>query len=141
MSLEGGALKTFLGFPDVSFCLTGLTDNANQKIHQLWDLIIIQPIGRKRVPIEGGISKLVAYGDQQMPETPIRVARITKSSGEFVQKKEWGEYAHKNYLRAREGAKQVASDLRFHAVADLHWQETDDCEGSYFLWVLRRFRK
>ena len=50
----GGALKTPMGLAEVSPEITGLTDSARQKIHQLGDLIIRQPIDHNRGSIEGG---------------------------------------------------------------------------------------
>ena len=72
-SWGGAVLTTFLDFLDASSDLTGLTDNANQMIQQLGDIISRQPIDRKRGPIEDKISKLLVYGDKQMPGAQIRI--------------------------------------------------------------------
>ena len=55
--LGGGALKTFLGFTDVSSGLSGLNKGDTQKIQELKGLIGRQPIDRKRGTGEDEILK------------------------------------------------------------------------------------
>ena len=71
-----GSLRTFIGFLGVSSDFTGLTKGAKQKIQQLRRLIIRLPMVHKRAPIADKMWKSLVYGDQQMPETQIRIEKI-----------------------------------------------------------------
>ena len=77
-----GALKTCLVFADASSGLSGLDKATAQKIQELEGLIRRQPIGHKRGPFEDEISKiltLLVYGDQQIPETQVRIENIRRA--------------------------------------------------------------
>ena len=114
--------------------LAGLTEDSKQNIQQLQGLISRQPIGRKRGPIGGKISKLLVCGDQQMPETQMGIEEIRKALSELPHRQKEGcEFAQKNYLRKREGGGRVAHDLRFRSVYDFPLGATDDFDDSdYF---------
>ena len=109
-------------------CLFREKEGNKQNIHQLHGLISRKPIGHKRAPIEGKISKLLAYGDQQMPETQVRLCEIRSALGEFAhQQKDGRKFEQKNYLR-----KWIWSSCR--------WLEVD---GGFWLSLTRngRFRR
>ena len=48
---------------------------TTEKIQELKDLMIRRPIDRKMGPIGEKILKLLGYGDQQMSETKIKIAK------------------------------------------------------------------
>ena len=67
----GDSLKDFLEYMEM------VSDGAmTRKIQALEGLMSRQPIGRKRGPIDDKISKSLVYGDQQMPETQIKIGEI-----------------------------------------------------------------
>ena len=92
-----GPHKPFLDFPGAASDLTGSTDNANQKIHHLEDLI------RRRPDDSDKILQLLVYEDQQMPETQIRIGAIIKPCGNLHIDRKKAESDQKNFLRKEKG--------------------------------------
>ena len=59
-------------------------------------------VDRKGGALVGRISKHLTYGDQQMPETQIKIGRVRESLNDFVRNhKEGIGLANKNYQRLK----------------------------------------
>ena len=92
-----------------------------------------QPIDRERGPIADKILKLLAFGDQEMPATQIKIEEIRKPLNDFArQRKEAGQIARKSYIMKRSGIKEVASELRLMYKSIPPLIESGDFDGSEF---------
>ena len=83
------------------------------KIQGLKDLMIRQPIDRKRGSIDGRILKLLRYGDQLMPEKHSKIEAIWQELKDFVRRQKEGKgFARNNYIPEKSEIKEVPNDLR-----------------------------
>ena len=101
------------------------------KVQELKDLMGRQPIYRKLGHIEGGISKLLVYGYQQMHEAQIKIGGIRQSLKDFERhQKGRKEFARKNCHLERSEIKEVANDLRMRYKSIAPLKETDDFDDA-----------
>ena len=60
---------------------------TTHNIQQLKGILNRQPIDRKLGPVADRISKLLVYGDQQMPDAQIKIGEIGKSINDFARRR------------------------------------------------------
>ena len=91
-------------------------DDLKGNISYLHDLMRRRLIGRKSGPLGGGggrISKFLMYGENQMPETQVQIAKIREAIGEFVRRqKERRQFRKKNYQSRMKVVAEVVKDFR-----------------------------
>ena len=75
-------------FPEYMEMISGGATTA--KIQELNDLMGRKPFARKRGPIEGKISQLLVFWDQQMRETQIKIGKIRQDLEDFVRQHQEG---------------------------------------------------
>ena len=128
MSWEGADLNDFLWY------LETVSDGATTgNIQELRGLMSSNPIDRKGGSDGGVISKQLIYGDKQMPDTQIKIERISESPNDFVRKqKEGRKFAKKNYQRREIGIKGAVNYLRILYKSILPFLDTDDFGDAIF---------
>ena len=84
----------------------------------------------ERGPIEEHISKLLAYGDQQMFETQIKIAEIRQALNDFERQKKEGKQLRKELYPNESGIKEVPNYLRLRRKSISPLKETCDFDAS-----------
>ena len=118
-------------FPEYMEVVSGGVATATMQ--ELHNLMTRPTIDRKRGPIEGKISKLLAYGDPQMPGAQIKIGEIGQSIKDFVRRQKEGmQFTQNNCIRQSNGIKEIANDFRLRVKSLCPLKETDDFDGSDF---------
>ena len=104
-----------------------------KNIQHLQGLMSRRPVDRKAGTTSGRILEHLIYGQNQMPETQIKIEIIRETLEDFARKQQEGaKFRKKNYKRKTNEIKDAVGDFRIMYKSILPLKRTGDIEDGEF---------